>query len=48
MRAAFIITKLAIQHFTEYACKNNEEVIIKAENIFVNFDFKKFWAFVSN
>lgn len=40
MRASFIITKLAIQHFTLHTCANNEEVVQMAEKIFPDFDFK--------
>lgn len=40
MRASFIITKLAIQYFIFYICSNNKEVIIKAEELFPDFDFQ--------
>ncbi len=39
IRAAFIITKLAIQYFTLYTCKDNAEVTTEAKKIFKDFDF---------
>jgi len=38
-RTANIITKLAIQYFSGYTCKNNKEVLIKSRQLFKNFDF---------
>lgn len=40
MRAAFIMTKLAIQYFSLYTCASNKETLQKAENIFTDFNFK--------
>lgn len=39
IRAAFIMTKLAIQYFTLHNCKNNQEIIQKAKNLFPKFNF---------
>lgn len=40
MRASFIMTKLAIQYFTLHNCRNNKEIIQKAENLFKDFSSK--------
>lgn len=40
IRAGFIMTKLAIQYFTIYNCRNNKEIIQRAENLFRDFNFQ--------
>lgn len=40
IRASFIITKLAVQYFTLYICKNKKETLKKAEKVFFDFNFK--------
>ena len=40
IRASFIMAKLAIQYFTLHNCRNNKEIIQKAENLFKDFSSK--------
>jgi len=39
MRAANIITKLAIQYFSGYTCKNDKDLLIKSNQIMDDFNF---------
>lgn len=39
VRAGFIMTKLAIQHFSLYNCRSNKEIFEQSEKIFNDFDF---------
>ncbi len=40
IRAAFIITKLAIQYKSFYICKNKIDLLKKAKELFSNYDFQ--------
>lgn len=39
MRAANIMTKLAIQYFSGYTCENHKDLLIKADRVMNDFDF---------